>query len=209
MVKLSIMPREPKFYELFEQGAKSMVQAALKLKELVYNWEKNEALVAEITEIEHQADMVTHQVMAHLHKTFVTPFDREDISNLAGSIDDVTDFIQAAADAMLVYKIEQPGKKAKELADIIVQATLEVQKAVNQLKNSKEVQQMLAVCVEINRLENMADRIYRAALGELFDGTVNLTDVIKWREIYEHMETATDRCEDVADAIEGIALKNA
>jgi uncharacterized protein len=209
MVKLSIIPREPKFYELFEQGAKSMVHAALKLKELVYNWEKNEALVAEITEIEHQADMVTHQVMAHLHKTFVTPFDREDISNLAGSIDDVTDFIQAAADAMLVYKIEQPGKKAKELADIIVQATLEVQKAVNQLKNRKEVQQMLAVCVEINRLENMADRIYRAALGELFDGTVNLADVIKWREIYEHMETATDRCEDVADAIEGIALKNA
>jgi hypothetical protein len=209
MVKLSIIPREPKFYELFEQGAQSMVQAALKLKELVYNWEKNEALVAEITEIEHQADMVTHQVMAHLHKTFVTPFDREDISMLAGSIDDVTDFIQAAADAMLVYKIEQPGEKAKELADIIVQVTIEVQKAVNQLKNRKEVQRMLSVCVEINRLENMADRIYRAALGQLFDGTVNIADVIKWREIYQHMETATDRCEDVADAIEGIALKNA
>ena len=209
MVKLSFIPNEPKFYELFEQGAQSMVQAALKLKELVYNWEKNEALVAEITEIEHQADMVTHQVMAHLHKTFVTPFDREDISMLAGSIDDVTDFIQAAADAMLVYKIEQPGEKAKELADIIVQVTIEVQKAVNQLKNRKEVQRMLSVCVEINRLENMADRIYRAALGQLFDGTVNIADVIKWREIYQHMETATDRCEDVADAIEGIALKNA
>ena len=209
MVKLSFIPQEPKFYELFEQGAQSMVQAALKLKELVNNWDKSDALVAEITEIEHQADTITHQVMAHLHKTFVTPFDREDISKLSGSIDDVTDFIQAAADAMLVYKIDQPGKKAKALADIIVEATQEVQKAVNQLKNRKEVNKMLAVCVEINRLENMADRIYRGALGELFDGTMNLADVIKWREIYEHMETATDRCEDVADAIEGIILKNA
>jgi predicted phosphate transport protein (TIGR00153 family) len=209
MVKLSFIPHEPKFYELFEQGAQSMVQAALKFKELVYNWNKSEALVAEITEIEHQSDTITHQIMAHLHKTFVTPFDREDISKLSGSIDDVTDFIQAAADAMLVYKIDQPGNKAKDLADIIVEAAQEVQKAVNQLKNRKEVKQMLAICVEINRLENMADRIYRGALGELFDGTTNLSDVIKWREIYEHMETATDRCEDVADVIEGIILKNA
>lgn len=209
MVRISLIPREPKFYVLFEQGAQSMVLAAQKLKELVDNWENSEALVAEITEIEHNADTITHQVMAQLHRTFVTPFDREDISLLAGSIDDVTDFIQAAADAMLVYKIKRPVKKAKDLAEIIVQATLEVQKAVNQLKNHKEIKQMLAGCVEVNRLENMADRIYRSALGELFDGNTDLAEIIKWREIYEHMETATDRCEDVANVLEGVALKNA
>jgi predicted phosphate transport protein (TIGR00153 family) len=186
-----------------------MVLAAQKLKELVDKWENAEAIVAEITEIEHQGDTITHQIMAHLHRTFVTPFDREDINLLAGSIDDVTDFIQAAADAMLVYKINKPGKKASELAEIIVLAALEVQQAVIQLKHPKEVKEMLAKCVEVNRLENMADRIYRAALGELFEGNVNLADVIKWREIYEHMETATDRCEDVANVLEGVALKQA
>jgi predicted phosphate transport protein (TIGR00153 family) len=208
MPRLSFLPREQNFYAYFEQGAQSMVLAAQKLKELVDRWENTEAIVAEITEIEHQADTITHQIMAQLHRTFITPFDREDISLLAGSIDDVTDFIQSAADAMLVYKISKPGKKASELAEIIVQATLEVQQAVIQLKHTKEVKEMLARCVEINRLENMANRIYRAALGELFDGNTNVADIIKWREIYEHMETATDRCEDVADVLEGVALKN-
>jgi uncharacterized protein len=209
MAKFSLLPHEQNFYGYFEQGAQAMVLAAQKLKELVDKWENTEAIVAEITEIEHQGDTITHTIMAQLHRTFVTPFDREDISLLAGSIDDVTDFIQAAADAMLVYKINKPGKKASELAEIIVQAALEVQQAVIQLKHPKEVKEMLAKCVEVNRLENMADRIYRAALGELFEGNVNLVDVIKWREIYEHMETATDRCEDVADVLEGVALKQA
>ncbi len=207
MVRISLMPREYKFYEFFEQGASNMVRASLKLKELVDNWQNVEAIVAEITEIEHQGDSITHQIIAQVHRTFITPFDREDISLLAGSIDDVTDFIQAAADAMLVYKIDQPGANARELSDIIVKSAQEVQHAISQLKRPGEYKQMLERCVEINRLENMADRIYRSALGELFDGKTDLADVIKWREIYEHMESATDRCEDVADALEGVALK--
>jgi len=207
MVKFSLTPREEKFFDLFEQGAANMLRAAYKLKELVDKWENPEAIVAEITEIEHQGDSITHQIMEQLHRTFLTPFDREDISLIAGSIDDVTDFIQAAADSMLLYKIGKPGAKAKELSDIIVQAAEEVQRAILQLKNRHEQKQMLVRCVEINRLENMADRIYRSALGELFDGRTDIADVIKWREIYEHMESATDRCEDVADALEGVALK--
>jgi predicted phosphate transport protein (TIGR00153 family) len=208
MVKFSLTPREEKFFDLFEQGAANMVRAAHKLKELVDKWENPEAVVAEITEIEHQGDSITHQIIAQLHRTFITPFDREDISLIASSLDDVTDFIQAAADAMLVYKIGKPGEKAKELTAIIVQAAEEVQRAMLQLKHRREFKQMLVRCVEINRLENMADRIYRAALGDLFDGKTNIVDVIKWREIYEHMESATDRCEDVADVLEGIALKH-
>jgi predicted phosphate transport protein (TIGR00153 family) len=209
MVRISILPREEKFFDLFELAVQSATSAAQKLKELVDKWEHAEAVVAEITEIEHQGDTVTHQIYAQLHRTFVTPFDREDISHLAGAIDDITDFIQAAADAMLVYKIERPGKNACELAEIIVSATREVETAVKKLKNRNELKNMLASCVEVNRLENMADRVYRTALGELFDGKTDLVDVIKWREIYEHMESATDRCEDVADVLEGVALKQA
>ena len=144
-----------------------------------------------------------------MHRTFITPFDREDISLLAGSIDDVADFIQAAADSMLVYKIEKPGPKAVELVDIIVKSAQEVQQAISQMRRPGEYKQILEHCVEINRLENIADRIYRSALGELFEHTTNITDIIKWREIYDHMESATDRCEDVADVLEGVALKNA
>lgn len=209
MVKISLMPREYKFYELFEQGASNIVRAAVKLKELVDNWQNVEAIVAEITEIEHHGDNITHQVIAQLHRTFITPFDREDISLLAGSIDDVADFIQAAADSMLVYKIDKPGTKAVELADIIVKSAQEVHQAISQMRRPGEYKQILEHCVEINRLENIADRIYRSALGELFEHTTNITDIIKWREIYEHMESATDRCEDVADVLEGVALKNA
>jgi len=209
VVKISIMPREEKFFDLFIQSANVSFQAALKLKEVVDTWENVDAIISEITEIEHQGDTLTHQIIAQLHRTFITPFDREDISRLAGAIDDVTDFIQAAGDAMLVYRINRPEKKARELADIIVKATQEVEKAVEKLKNFKNVKEMLDICVEINRLENMADRIYRSALGELFDGNTSIPDIIKWREIYEHMESATDRCEDVADVLEGVALKQA
>ncbi|MBN1367229.1 MAG: DUF47 domain-containing protein [Dehalococcoidales bacterium] len=209
MVKISLMPREYKFYDLFEQGASNIVRASLKLKELVDNWQNVEALVAEITEIEHHGDSITHQVMAQLHRTFITPFDREDISLLAGSIDDVADFIQSAADAMLVYKVDRPKPHALELTDIIVKSAQEVEQAVTQLRRPGEYKHMLERCVEINRLENMADRVYRTALGGLFEGETDIRDVIKWREIYEHLESATDRCEDVADVLEGVALKNA
>jgi uncharacterized protein len=209
MVRISLMPREYKFYELFEQGASNMVRASLKLKELVDNWQNIEAIVAEITEIEHQGDSITHQVMAQLHRSFITPFDREDISLLVGSIDDVADFIQSAADSMLVYKVDRPKPHAIELADIIVKSAQEVQLAINQLRRPGEYKQMLEKCVEINRLENMADRVFRTALGGLFEGDTDIKEIIKWREIYEHMESATDRCEDVADVLEGVALKNA
>ncbi len=210
MFKLRFMPREEKFFGLFEQSAHHMVQAAQELKRLVDTPGNIEERVAVITDLEHQGDTVIHQIMAQLHRTFVTPFDREDIALLANSLDDVTDLIQAAADAMLIYKIDQPTPRARELADIIVLAATEVERAMPYLRrHGAELRQVLPLCVEINRLENMADRVYRSALAELFDGTLDITQVIKWREIYEHMEAATDRCEDVADVLEGVALKHA
>ncbi len=209
MFKFPFIPREEKFFDLFEESAQNMVKAAKGLKKMVDGWENVEGEVAEITELEHQGDTITHQIMAQLNRTFVTPFDREDIALLAHSMDDVTDFIHAAADAMLIYKVDHPGQRAKELADIIVQAAAEVERAMPQLRHRAELRQILTRCVEINRLENTADKVFRSAMAELFNDSTDIAQVIKWREIYEHMESATDRCEDVANVLEGVALKHA
>jgi predicted phosphate transport protein (TIGR00153 family) len=209
MVKFSLMPREQKFFDLFEESAKNINEAAKALKEMVDTWQFIDSRVAEITELEHRGDTITHQVISLLHRTFVTPFDREDIALLAQKMDDIIDFIHAAADSMFIYKVASPTQRAKELADVIVQDTAEMEKAVAGLRKRSEFKKMRERCVELNRLENVADRIYRAAIGELFDNTTDMAMVIKWREIYEHMESATDRCEDVANVLEGVALKHA
>jgi predicted phosphate transport protein (TIGR00153 family) len=209
MVRLSILPKEQRFFDLFEESAKNITKASRELKEMIDTWQFIDSRAAEITELEHQGDSITHQIISLLHRTFVTPFDREDIALLAHAMDDIIDFIHATADAMFIYKIPSPTQRAKELADIIVQGTVEVEKAVHKLRRKRELKQILECCVELNRLENMADRVYRAAIAELFEDTSDIAQIIKWREIYEHMESATDRAEDVADVLEGVALKNA
>jgi len=207
--RLPFIPREAKFFDFFEASAQNMVKAAQQLKELADIWENVGERVSEITELEHEGDSITHHIMEQLNRTFVTPFDREDMALLAHSLDDVTDFIHHAADCMFIYKVDRPGPSARELADIIVQATTEVESAVPQLRHRTGLKQVLERCVEINRLENVADEVYRAAMGELFTNTTDIVDIIKWREIYEYMESATDRCEDVANVLEGVALKHA
>jgi len=207
--RFPFIPREEKFFRLFEESAQNMVKAAQGLKQMVDTWEYVEGKVGEITELEHRGDTITHEIMAQLNRTFVTPFDREDIALLGHTLDDVTDFIHAAADAMLIYKVNSPSQRAKELTDIIVQAAAEVERVMPRLRHRAELKQIFGHCVEINRLENMADRIFRLAMAELFDNTTDIAEVIKWREIYEHMESATDRCEDVANVLEGVALKHA
>ncbi len=209
MVRLPFIPKEQKFSELFEESSKNIVKASQALKEMLDSWEFVDSRVAEITELEHRGDTITHQIVSLLHRTFVTPFDREDIALLAHTMDDVIDFIHSAADALFIYKITCPTQRSKELANIIVQAAVEMERAISGLRRRSELRKILERCVEINRLENMADRIYRASIAELFDNTTDLAEVIKWREIYEHLESATDRCEDVANVLEGVALKHA
>jgi len=208
-VKFPFIPREEKFFDLFQASAQNVVEAAHRLKEMVDSWEHVEGSVDEITELEHKGDIITHDIMARLNRTFVTPFDREDIVQLAHSLDVIIDFIHAAADSMLLYKVSRPGPRAKELAGIIVQAAEEVEKVMPQIRKHIVLSQVLKRCVEINRLENVADRVYRSAMAELFADSSDIADVIKWREIYAHMESATDRCEDVADVLEGVAIKHA
>jgi predicted phosphate transport protein (TIGR00153 family) len=209
LVKFSFVPREEKFFELFVDSARNMVKTASGLKDMLDNWGNIGVKAAEITELEHEGDSITHQIAALLHRTFVTPFDREDIALLSHTMDDITDFIHATADAIFIYKIKEPTERARELADIIVQAAEEVEKAVALLKNRSDLNKIMEHCIELNRLENRADKIYRSALGELFDEDRDTVYIIKWREIYEHMESATDRCEDVANVLEGVALKHA
>ncbi len=209
MVRLPFIPKEQKFFELFEESAQNIVKASQALKEMLDTWQFIDSRVAEITEMEHQGDTITHQIISLLHRTFVTPFDREDVALLAHTMDDILDFIHSAADAMFIYKVDSATNRAKELADIIVRGATEVDMAVRGLRRRSELKNIMERCVEINRLENMADRIFRAAMAELFENTTDATQLIKWREIYEHMEAATDRCEDVANVLEGVALKHA
>jgi predicted phosphate transport protein (TIGR00153 family) len=205
--KISFIPRENKFFDLFTQSASNMVKAAKALEDLLNNWENVDIKVAYITELEHEGDSVTHQVAGMLYRTFVTPFDREDIAQLSHVMDDVTDFIHATAESISIYKVDSTTHRANELAAIIVEATIEVENAVKCLSSRSDLKRVIEHCVEINRLENKADAVYRAALGELFDDSKDTKYIIKWREIYDHMESATDRCEDVADVLEGVAMK--
>ena len=209
MFKLSLIPREKKFFALFEQGTQNAVKIAQQLKDLVYIWENVKERVGVINDLEHQGDAITHQIFEQLHRTIITPFDREDIALLAHSLDDVIDFIHAAADAMLLYKVERPTHRAKEMVDIVVEAVGEVERAVSEIHDRIGRKQLLNRCVEINRLENMGDSVFRSAMAELFDDSADFAGLIKWREIYKHMESVIDRCEDIANILEGVAIKYA
>ncbi|MGB7574125.1 MAG: DUF47 domain-containing protein [Thermodesulfobacteriota bacterium] len=209
MFRLSLIPKEKKFFALFEQGTQNAVKIAQQLKDMLSIWENVKERVGVINDLEHQGDAITHQIFDQLHRSIITPFDREDIALLAHSLDDVADFIHAAADAMLLYKIERPTNRARELADIVVQAVAEVEKAVSEMHDRIGRKQLLKRCVEINRLENLGDIVYRSAMAELFDDSANYATLIKWREIYNHMESVIDRCEDIANILEGVAIKYA
>jgi predicted phosphate transport protein (TIGR00153 family) len=176
---------------------------------MLFIWENVKERVGIINDLEHQGDAITHQIFEQLHRSVITPFDREDIALLAYSLDDVADFIHAAADAMLLYKVERPTNRAKELVDIIVQAVVEVEKAVSEMHDRIGRKELLKRCVEINRLENRGDRLYRSAMAELFDDSADIAGLIKWREIYNHMESVIDRCEDIANTLEGVSIKYA
>lgn len=208
MVRFSIIPREPKFFDLFEKSVANVAAAAKELANLFEDYTNVPQKVARVVELEHRGDFITHQIIEQLHRSFLTPLDREDITLLAGRLDDVMDFIEDAANAMLIYKIEKPTIRAREQAAILVAMAEELVKAIPCLRNRSKNKQILEYCIEINRLENEADAVMRFALVELFDGMPPY-DVIKWREIYQHLENAADRGEDVANVLEGVVLKNA
>jgi predicted phosphate transport protein (TIGR00153 family) len=174
---------------------------------MVQNFSDARAKANAIKEIEHQGDQVTHEIVRRLNTTFITPIDREDIHDLATHLDDVLDFIEAVAERLVVYRIKEVTSPARALADVIMQTAQAMDRAIKCLRTMDPGFHEHAV--EVNRLENSADRLLRESLAALFEESVDPIEVIKWKEIYETMETVTDRCEDVANVIEGIILKMA
>lgn len=200
------IPRDEKFFDLFQVSALNIREAAVALKGMVESDRDYDSWLKQVEEYEHAGDRITHDLIKKLNRTFITPLDREDIHQLASGLDDVVDLIEAAATRLALYKITRCTDSAKRLAELIHQMTEEIVLAVQKLKN---LQGILPHCVEINRLENVADRVARDAIAALFVGGHDPIEIIKWKEIYETLETATDRCEDVADVLERIVLKHA
>ncbi len=209
-MRLSILPTEVKFFDLLQDGAENQLATAKRLLDLMEHYEQVPQKVDAVIELEHRGDFIIHEIMRQLHRTFVTPIDREDIAALGERIDDVVDALEEAARLMLDYKIERPTEKAKELASLVVKCSEELNKAVAVLKSrGGQLRQVLDQCVEINRYENEADIVFRLALAELFQEEPNPIRIMKWRDIYTQIEQATDLCEDAADVLEGIVLKYA
>jgi len=209
MPRFPFFPRDMGFYDLFEQDTSNLVVAADKLVDLFDNYEDVEAKAKELKDLEHKGDAITHEIIQRLHRTFVTPIDREDIAFLANALDDVMDFIEAAGRTACLYHIIQPTERARELARIVAKMAYKLNEVLPRLRQRDQFRWILKQCVEINTLENEADDVQHAALAELFEVCQTDTcEVIKWREIYEHLESATDRGEDVANVLEGIVLKH-
>ncbi len=203
------IPKEMGFFDVFDEHAKLNIEAAQLLVELLENFEDAPAKVSRIQNVEHQADEVTHRAMEMLHKTFITPIDREQIHNLVSSLDDVVDLMDGASRRMLLYGIKSPRKDLVGLARVLLASTKQVQKAVTGLRNMKHAKDIMAACIEINKLENDGDALRDAAVADLFKNSTDAIEVLVWKEIYESIETAIDRCEDVANVIEGVVLENA
>jgi predicted phosphate transport protein (TIGR00153 family) len=210
LVKFPFTPRDMEFYDLFEQETNNLVVAAEMLIDLFDNYEDVEAKARQLKDLEHKGDTITHDIIQKLHRTFVTPIDREDITLLAQSLDDVMDFIEAAGRTTFLYGITQPTERAQQLARIVARITHKLNEVMPCLRRHDQFSRIIKQCVEINTLENEADDVQHAALAELFEVChLNACELIKWREIYEHLESATDRGEDVANVLEGIVLKHA
>jgi uncharacterized protein len=205
MVRL--IPRETKFFDMFVEMARNLIEGAKLMKNLLENFQDVPAQIARLKDIEHRGDDMTHALMTKLNQTFITPFDREDIHRLASSIDDVLDLLNAAGDRIMVYKITSVTKESAILAGLILQQSEELERALSKLEHQQ--QSLMQHCVEINRLENEADRVTRAAVGHLFDSEKDPIQLIKNKELYEVLELATDKAEDAANVIESVILKSA
>jgi predicted phosphate transport protein (TIGR00153 family) len=206
------VPKDKKIFSaLFEQAANNVVAMATVLVETVNstNPDTREELIKQIDKLENKGDEITHQVHLELGKNFITPFDREDIHLLASAIDDVADNIHGAANRMSLYKIDDFNVHIKKLSELILQASVELEKAIRELKDLKNVRNIADSCIRINSIENQADYVFDRAVADLFLYEKDAIRLIKYKEILATLETATDMCEDAADVMESILVKNA
>lgn len=206
MIKL--FPREENFLPQFAKAADVLYEAAKALDALAGDFTDVEVKVARIKHLEHEGDQIAHQTFNLLSRTWITPIDREDIHALAGALDDVLDSIDAVAARILLYKIPAMTPEVKDATSLIVQAGEAIKRAMSRIDDLTHSREILEDCVEINRLENEADALFRIAISRLFETEKDPIAVIKWKEIYTVLEETTDRCEDVANVLEQIVLKS-
>ncbi len=208
---MRLIPREEKFFDLFEEQAANVLKGAQVLLRCFENYTSLDAAYLaskEIREVEHIGDELVHDILARLNKTFVTPLDREDIYELTSRMDDVVDYVDAVAERLVIFQIPKPTPHATEISRIIVRSAEEIAEGVHLLRNLRDPETLARQCTKINQLENDADQVLREALATLFQGQeLNAIDIIKWKDIYEHLETATDKCEDVANVLDTVIVK--
>ncbi|HLD35621.1 MAG TPA: DUF47 family protein [Planctomycetota bacterium] len=203
----SIIGKDKAFYELFEKAASNAADTANVLHDYLCRFPASiQEDVRKIKDLEHKGDLITHETIEMLNKTFVTPIDREDIYHLITKMDDIVDLMDGAASRLALYKIDVITPEAIALADVLKKATEILQHSIHDLRNIKNHRELITHCVQIHTYENEGDQLMHQAMANLFE-TNDAIKVIKWKEIYQDLETATDRCEDVANIIEGIALK--
>lgn len=205
-MRLRFFPQDPGFFDLFNKSADNAVEGAKLYLQMIEKYDDPKASHKLIREREHRGDELTHEIIRHLNTTFVTPFDREDIHALATGLDDIMDFIEAAADIFGLYRIEAPTESVRDQAHILVRITEVMSDAVRNLRKFKDLERYW---VEVNTIENEGDQVYRRAVADLFNGDHRSLDVLKWKEIYEQTEHAIDAAEKVANTLESIVLKHA
>lgn len=206
---MKLFPKKIDFFEIFDKAVNNLSKGTSLLVSLMEDFTDVESKVKQIYEIEQEGDILTHDIMRKLNQTFITPIDREDIQELAATLDDIIDLIWAAVDKFTVFRIEKPTADSVHLAKELHETAGVIQKAMRELK-AKDYDHVKEHCIEINRMENRIDRTFRNALGELFDDYKDdPVMIIKWKYIYEHFEEAADKCEDVANILETIVLKHA
>jgi predicted phosphate transport protein (TIGR00153 family) len=205
-----LLPKDRKFFPLFEQSTSNLVKASKVLVELVNTSpDKRKDLIREIEHLEHQGDNITHMIFNELSRNFITPFDREDIHALASAIDDVLDFIHGSAKRIDLYKVTELSESITLLADCILKGSIELNVAVKNLENMKQIMVIKEACVKINSLENHADDVFNSGIARLFEEEKDPIMIIKVKEILSALETATDKCEDAANTIQTILVKYA
>ena len=205
-----LMPREVAFFDYFEKQSDTIVEGCKALVELFENYTDVPDKTKHIKDIEHKGDSITHECLERLHQTFITPIDRDDIHRLITRMDDILDHAEAVSQRLSIYEIDAIPEDAKQLARVLVFGCERMGKAVRGLRNMRNAPQILAECIEINRIENEADALLREAVAKLFKShSSDPLYVIKWKELYELLESATDKCEDVANTLEGIVLEHA
>jgi len=205
---MRFIPKEEKFFDLFEELADKIEEGIKFFLEMVEKYDYSDERVARLKEIEHEADIITHTTYAKMHTTFLTPLDREDIYELVNKMDSVLDMIEASAMRINLYKVKTPSEAIIELALILDKAVNKIKIIVHGMRDMKNARRILDACVEINTLENEGDVILRKTIAQLFENEKDVFELIKWKEIYERLEEAIDICEDVSNIAEGIVLKH-